>query len=103
MPLADQTGWCREHAALERSLARGAPTSTQTCELLCLLSHLHTLAASYPLWVLKPPSADQVRAIDLRSSHPRIEQMDFFDLRPEGTFGAVVCSMARDTLHPRPC
>lgn len=34
-----------------------------------------------------------VRAIDLRSSHPKIEQRDFFDLRPAGEFRAVVCSM----------
>jgi 25S rRNA (adenine2142-N1)-methyltransferase len=34
-----------------------------------------------------------VRAIDLRSCHPRIEQADFFDLEPAGDFDAVVCSM----------
>lgn len=34
-----------------------------------------------------------VRAIDLRSSHPKIEQRDFFELRPEGEFRVVVCSM----------
>jgi 25S rRNA (adenine2142-N1)-methyltransferase len=33
------------------------------------------------------------RAIDLRSTHPRIEEMDFFSLRPRGAFTAVVCSM----------
>jgi hypothetical protein len=36
-----------------------------------------------------------VRAIDLRSTHPRIEQRDFFDVVPAAEFGAVVCSMAR--------
>ena len=36
-----------------------------------------------------------VRAIDLRSTHPRIEQRDFFTLSPAAEFGAVVCSMAR--------
>jgi 25S rRNA (adenine2142-N1)-methyltransferase len=36
-----------------------------------------------------------VRAIDIRSSHPRIEQRDFFDLAPAAEYGAVVCSMAR--------
>ena len=34
-----------------------------------------------------------VRAIDIRSSHPRIEQRDFFTLRPAGAFRAVVCAM----------
>jgi hypothetical protein len=34
-----------------------------------------------------------VRAIDLRSSHPRIEERDFFDLAPAAAFGAVVSSM----------
>jgi hypothetical protein len=36
-----------------------------------------------------------VRAIDLRSTHPRIEQRDFFELTPAAEYGAVVCSMAR--------
>ena len=35
------------------------------------------------------------RAIDLRSTHPRIEQLDFFALAPAAQFGAVVCAMAR--------
>ena len=35
------------------------------------------------------------RAIDLRSTHPRIEQLDFFALQPAAQFGAVVCAMAR--------
>lgn len=34
-----------------------------------------------------------VRAIDLRSSHPRIEQRDFFALRPSAAFRVVVCAM----------
>jgi len=34
-----------------------------------------------------------VRAIDLKSCHPRIEEKNFFDLRPEYNYGAVVCSM----------
>lgn len=33
------------------------------------------------------------RAIDLRSTHPRIEQLDFFALAPAASFGAVVCAM----------
>ena len=35
------------------------------------------------------------RAIDLRSTHPRIEQLDFFALEPAAQYGAVVCAMAR--------
>ena len=35
------------------------------------------------------------RAIDLRSTQPRIEQLDFFALAPAAQFGAVVCAMAR--------
>jgi hypothetical protein len=42
-----------------------------------------------------------VRAIDLRSTHPRIEQRDFFDVVPAAEFGAVVCSMARWLLLQR--
>mmetsp|Transcript_35296 Transcript_35296/g.88270 ORF Transcript_35296/g.88270 Transcript_35296/m.88270 type:complete len:335 (-) Transcript_35296:111-1115(-) len=34
-----------------------------------------------------------VRAIDIKAQHPRIEQMDFFDLQPEGCYDAVVLSM----------
>ena len=34
-----------------------------------------------------------VRAIDLRSTHPRIEEADFFALRPEGSFAVCVCAM----------
>ena len=33
------------------------------------------------------------RAIDLRSTHPRIEQLDFFSLAPAAEYGAVVCAM----------
>mmetsp|Transcript_7578 Transcript_7578/g.19505 ORF Transcript_7578/g.19505 Transcript_7578/m.19505 type:complete len:271 (+) Transcript_7578:96-908(+) len=35
----------------------------------------------------------QVRAIDINSCHPRIEQIDFFNLAPAGVYFAVVCSM----------
>ena len=41
------------------------------------------------------------RAIDLRSTHPRIEQLDFFALAPAAQYGAVVCAMARP--HATPC
>ncbi len=41
------------------------------------------------------------RAIDLRSTHPRIEQLDFFALAPAAQYGAVVCAMARQ--HATPC
>jgi 25S rRNA (adenine2142-N1)-methyltransferase len=34
-----------------------------------------------------------VRAIDIRSTHPRIEQRDFFTLRPRGSFAVVVLAM----------
>ncbi len=34
-----------------------------------------------------------VRAIDLRSTHPRIEQLDFFNLPAAGEYAAVVCAM----------
>lgn len=34
-----------------------------------------------------------VRAIDLKALHPRIEQIDFFDLKPKCSFDAVVLSM----------
>ncbi|CAM9214442.1 unnamed protein product [Phaeothamnion confervicola] len=34
-----------------------------------------------------------VRAVDLKSQHPRIEEYDFFDLKPAAEFDAVVSSM----------
>ena len=35
----------------------------------------------------------QVRAIDIKAQHPRIEQVDFFDITPKGNFDVVVASM----------
>ena len=34
-----------------------------------------------------------VRAIDIKSQHPRIEQIDFFSMEPESSYDAVVLSM----------
>lgn len=34
-----------------------------------------------------------VRAIDIKAQHPRIEQIDFFDVKPECCYDAVVLSM----------
>ena len=31
--------------------------------------------------------------VSVQAQHPRIEQMDFFDLQPEGCYDAVVLSM----------
>lgn len=39
-----------------------------------------------------------VRAIDLNSRHERIEQRDFFDLKPSGEFQVLVSSMVRSWL-----
>ena len=36
-----------------------------------------------------------VRAIDVNSQHPSIEECDFFDIIPTSSFDAVVCSMVR--------
>ena len=36
-----------------------------------------------------------VRAIDVNSQHPSIEECDFFDITPTGSFDVVVCSMVR--------
>jgi 25S rRNA (adenine2142-N1)-methyltransferase len=35
----------------------------------------------------------QVRAIDVNSQHPLIEERDFFTVEPEGIYDVVVCSM----------
>jgi 25S rRNA (adenine2142-N1)-methyltransferase len=35
----------------------------------------------------------EVRAIDLNSQHPSIEECDFFTVEPEGQYEVVVCSM----------
>ena len=35
----------------------------------------------------------EVRAIDIKAQHPRIEQVDFFDITPKGNFDVVVASM----------
>ena len=43
-----------------------------------------------------------VRAIDVNSQHPLIEECDFFDITPTESFDAVVCSMVSET-HARPC
>ena len=44
-----------------------------------------------------------VRAIDIKSQHPRIEQVDFFDVVPEpgggGGYDAVVCSMVLNCVE----
>lgn len=39
---------------------------------------------------IKAPLVVQVRAIDINSCHPRIEQIDFFNLAPAGVYFAVV-------------
>ena len=43
----------------------------------------------------------EVRAIDLHSSDPRIEELDFFELAPEGAFQVAVCSMVLNCV-PEP-
>jgi len=35
----------------------------------------------------------EVRAIDIQARHPRIEQIDFFDLKPASCYDVVVSSM----------
>ena len=35
----------------------------------------------------------RVRAIDVNSQHPLIEERDFFSVEPEGNYDVVVCSM----------
>lgn len=42
---------------------------------------------------LQAASHLEVRAIDINSQHPKIEEMDFFDISPDGNFDVVVCSM----------
>ena len=39
-----------------------------------------------------------VRAIDVRSSMQRIERVDFFDLRPQGSYDVVVCALVLNCL-----
>lgn len=39
-----------------------------------------------------------VRAIDVNSQHPSIEECDFFDITPTSGYDAVVCSMVSATL-----
>jgi len=40
----------------------------------------------------------QVRAIDIQARHPRIEQTDFFDLKPASCYDVVVSSMVLNCL-----
>jgi len=40
-----------------------------------------------------------VRAIDVNSQHPSIEEMDFFDLPPSYAFDCVVCSMVVNCVN----
>ena len=39
-----------------------------------------------------------VRAIDVNSQHPLIEECDFFDITPSESFDAVVCSMVSQSV-----
>lgn len=48
--------------------------------------------SSVPRWL-------RTRAIDLRSTHPRIEERDFFTLRPRGAYAVVVCSMVLNCVE----
>lgn len=48
--------------------------------------------SSVPRWLA-------TRAIDLRSTHPRIEQRDFFTLRPRGNYAVVVLSMVLNCVE----
>lgn len=41
-----------------------------------------------------------VRAIDLNSQHPLIEECDFFAVEPEGKYDVVVCSMVSKIAAP---
>ena len=40
-----------------------------------------------------------VRAIDIKSQHPRIEQVDFFDVPPKGDKDVVVCAMVLNCVE----
>jgi hypothetical protein len=44
---------------------------------------------------MKQCKSFNVRAIDINSQHPLIEECDFFDLEPQRNYDAVVCSMVR--------
>ena len=48
--------------------------------------------SSVPRWL-------HTRAIDLRSSHPRIEQRDFLTLVPASSYDAVVCCMVLNCVE----
>jgi len=41
----------------------------------------------------------EVRAIDIKSQHPRIEQRDFFDIKPMRDKDVVVCSMVLNCVE----
>lgn len=40
-----------------------------------------------------------VRSIDINSQHPLIEEVDFFDVKPENNYDVVVCSMVLNCVH----
>jgi 25S rRNA (adenine2142-N1)-methyltransferase len=61
------------------------PTKSQSSLALLEVGAVNTQLLSVP-WLA-------VRAIDIKAQHPRIEQKDFFDLKPKCCYDAVVLSM----------
>lgn len=61
------------------------PTKNQSPLKLLEVGAVNTQLLSVP-WL-------DVRAIDIKAQHPRIEQIDFFDLKPKCCYDAVVLSM----------
>ena len=41
----------------------------------------------------------ETRAVDLRSSHARIERADFFDLAPAAAYDVVVCALVLNCVR----
>lgn len=40
-----------------------------------------------------------VRSIDINSQHPLIEEIDFFDVKPQRAYDVIVCSMVLNCVH----
>ena len=74
----------------ERQLGRGAGRRVRVLEV----GAVNTQLLAEKGWL-------EVRAIDLHSSDPRIEELDFFELVPEGAFQVAVCSMVLNCV-PEP-
>jgi len=75
------------------SFSSSISSSTTTTTNSATSRRLKTLEVGAISIQLQACSFLDVKAIDLNSQHPRIEQMDFFDLLPNQAYDVVVCSM----------